>query len=1008
MNADLSWLENPEVFRVNRLDAHSDHHFYETEEDLEKGRETLRQSLNGSWKFHWSRNPSERPEDFYKEDADCSFFGEIQVPGHMELQGYDKIHYINNLYPWEGHTFLRPPHIDWEYNPVGSYVKEFDLEEGLCGKRVCISFQGVEQAMYVWLNGRFIGYAEDSFTPSEFDLSGTIREKENRLCVEVYKRSSAAWLEDQDFFRFSGIFREVYLYAKPEAHVEDLWVKAGLLEECLTGTMELEVKLSGLDKIRVAWELQGEQGKPVCSGMLTCGTKNREKALLQEAVLTGGQEKCQVNVGDSGEMAGFSEPQCYRQELLELPGIQKWNVGNPYLYRLLIRVMDEQGNLLEIVPYRIGFRRFEIRDKVMLLNGERLKIYGVNRHEWNPRTGRAISEADMRNDIEIMKRNRINAVRTCHYPNQSLWYQLCDEAGICVMDEANLESHGSWQKMGQCEPSWNVPGSLPRWKACVVDRASSMLERDKNHPSILWWSCGNESYAGADILAMSDYFHEKDPSRLVHYEGVYWNREFNEISDVESRMYAQPREIRNYLEKEPSKPFLLCEYMHNMGNSIGGMDSYMQLMEEFPMYQGGFIWDFVDQALYYRDENGKEVLGYGGDFDDRPTDYAFSGNGLLFADRREKPAMQEVRYWYQDAGERERFTAENERLRREAEECILRENAGGNDETALQDIVLEQSGAEGGFGQKRALVRRKNALRVVHGDLTLGIGGEDFHIIFSYPDGGPVSLVYDGKECLYRAPRPVFWRASTDNDKGNGFAVKSAVWLGADLFSSCVKCSVTERAGDREEILEPFDLKGRKPAAEDLEQVTVSYIFETRTVPSAAVKVDYTVQTGGRLRVEVQYQGQKGLPQLPLFGMRFVMPHLEKTVRWEGLSGETYPDRMRGGKFGVHESSIGIADHLVPQECGNHVGTCWMQAGGLRIVMDQEPFQFSALPYTAAELENALHREELPMPRRTVVNILARMRGVGGIDSWGADVEEKYHISGEEDICYSFYVEKGV
>lgn len=268
VQASLDWLENPGIFRVGRLDAHSDHCFYETEEDMQCKNETLRQSLNGTWKFFWSRNPKERPCDFYREDADLAGFGEIRVPGHMELQGYGQIHYINTMYPWEGHAFLRPPHIDWEENPVGSYVKEFDLRKEFLGKRVCISFQGAEQAIYVWLNGVFIGYAEDSFTPSEFDLTDVIREKENRLCVEVYKRSSAAWLEDQDFFRFSGLFREVFLYAKPESHIEDLWIKAGAREDFCTGTLEIRAKVSGEPCKRISWELLDKQGKTAGTGLL--------------------------------------------------------------------------------------------------------------------------------------------------------------------------------------------------------------------------------------------------------------------------------------------------------------------------------------------------------------------------------------------------------------------------------------------------------------------------------------------------------------------------------------------------------------------------------------------------------------------------------------------------------------------------------------------------------------------------------------------------------------------
>lgn len=943
VKADLAWLENPEIFRVNRLDAHSDHHFYESETELENGDETLRQSLNGSWRFAWSRRPSERPADFYRDGADLSGFGEIQVPGHIELQGYDQIQYINTMYPWDGHAFLRPPKVDWDYNPVGSYVKEFDLKETLCKKRVCISFQGVEQAFYVWLNGEFIGYAEDTFSPSEFDLTERIREKNNRLCVEVYKRSSAAWIEDQDFFRFSGIFRDVYLYAKPETHVEDLWIKAGLFDDDQTGSLELEVKVSGNTDAGLSWELQSRERKPICSGDLKA---------------------------DHGKLL-------WKTELQQIPQVRKWETGDPYLYRLLLRVTGADGRLIEVVPYRIGFRRFELKNRIMLLNGKRLIINGVNRHEWNPRRGRAILPEDMKKDIEILKKNHINAVRTCHYPNQSLWYELCDEAGICVMDETNLESHGSWQKMGRCEPSWNVPGSRPEWEACVIDRAVSLLERDKNHPSVLWWSCGNESYAGTCILAMSRYFHKKDPSRLVHYEGVFWNRTYEEISDVESRMYASPEAVREYLEHDPQKPFLLCEYMHDMGNSLGGMESYIRLLEQYPMYQGGFIWDFIDQALYHKNEYGEEVLGYGGDFADRPTDYAFSANGILFADRREKPAMQEVRYWYSGPEERKQIIKRNQVLRAQEEERLKKEYVSEEDREPFQ---------------------------VIHGDVMLGIKGNGFRFLFSYADGGPVSLVFDGKECLYRGPGPAFWRATTENDKGNGFFSRSGMWLTADRFSVCRECVVTEYAENRTETLKPEAFAERKPAADDLEKVKITYTYVTGTKPETKTEIAYTVDRTGKIQVDVHYYGQKGLPELPLFGLRLIMPMSLETMEWAGLSGETYPDRKAGGLFGKFQSRIGSPDYLVPQEYGTHMDTCWVKAGPLCFVMNEKPFHFSVRPYTDAELENALHREELPRTGRTVVNILGAMRGVGGIDSWGADVEPAYRVSAEQDIHLSFFV----
>ncbi len=936
MQPQLAWLEDPEVFQVNRLDAHSDHMYYQSEEDRQSGKNRLCQSLNGQWKFAWSSRPADRPERFYEEGYEDSAFGTITVPGHIELQGYDQIHYINTMYPWDGKAFLRPPHIDWDYNPVGSYVKEFDLEQPLLGKRICISFQGVEQAFFVWLNGQFIGYSEDTFTPSEFDLTDVIKERNNRLCVEVYKRSSAAWLEDQDFFRFSGIFRDVYLFAKPECHVEDLWVQAGVKEDYKTGTFSLKARLSG-QGYTLFWSL-----------------KDKEK----NTVLAGRKDGQDVSEGSYLEIA---------QE--EIPDAVLWNCENPYLYQLELTVCNSEGEIVEIVPCKTGFRRFEIKDKIMLLNGKRLIINGVNRHEWNPRRGRSITEEDMRKDMAVLKKNNINAVRTCHYPNQSLWYHLCDENGIYVMDETNLESHGSWQKMGACEPSWNVPGSLSEWKGCVVDRAKSMLERDKNHTSILWWSCGNESYAGECIRAMSQYFRQTDPSRLVHYEGVFWNREFDDISDVESRMYAPPKEVREYLENDPQKPYLLCEYMHDMGNSIGGMESYIRLLDEYPMYQGGFIWDFKDQAVYKKDVDGTDVLGYGGDFNDRPTDYAFSGNGIVFADGSEKPAMQEVRYWYSRKEEREVQDASNAekdaRARREAAEFVQNLTDGGTNSD--------------------------NTLTVVHGDVNLGVKGADFHIIFSYTEHGIVSLVYGQTEWVYRPALPAFWRGTTENDKGNGFPQKSAVWLGADQFIQCTGWKTEEQEN----------------------QVSITYEYQTCTSPAAKVEVAYTVYPTGAVRVHTHYFGQKGLPELPLFGLRFSVPFLAERVEWQGLSGETYPDRKKGGVFGIWESPLEKPDYLVPQEYGCHMETVWMKlkaddgSNALRITMSgRQPFHFSAVPYTPEELENALHKEELPAPRRTAVSILAAMRGVGGIDSWGSDVEEAYHVSAEEDMDYEFIISR--
>lgn len=627
---ELRWLDEPGIFRVGQLPAHSDHRFFESEEAYQKGESGLLQCLDGCWQFCWSKNAAERPVDFYREDAELSRFGVISVPGHMELAGYDRLHYINTMYPWEGHRYRRPAYgmkgikaqsgqfSEAEYNPVGSYRLTFDLAEGLRGRRVCISFEGVEQAMYLWLNGQFVGYAEDSFTPSDFDLTPYIRETGNVLAVEVHKRSTAAYLEDQDFFRFSGIFRSVKLYARPEVHVEDMWAKPVLDKRGKTGRFSLEMKLSAAD----ACDCQAEYILKDADGL---------ELFRQAASVAWESGKAQLHFAEA-----------------ELAKVHPWSHEEPYLYHLEVRIAAMDGRLIEVVPYDIGFRRIELHHGIMKLNGKRLIVNGVNRHEWNARSGRVLTMKDMLWDMNCFHENHINSVRTCHYPNQIPWYYLCDAEGIYMMAEANLESHGSWQKMGAVEPSWNVPGSSFAWREAVLDRIRTNFETFKNHVSIIFWSLGNESYAGENIRAMQQYLAEKQDGRLIHYEGVFHNRDYEErISDMESQMYAPPERIVEYLEGNGKKPFLLCEYMHDMGNSLGGLGSYMKLLDRYKRYQGGYIWDFIDQALYVQDEvTGREVLRYGGDFDDRPSDYEFSGNGIVFANRIPKPAIQEVKYYY--------------------------------------------------------------------------------------------------------------------------------------------------------------------------------------------------------------------------------------------------------------------------------------------------------------------------------------------------------------------------
>ena len=995
--AKLSWLEDPEVFAVNRIPAHSDHTYFE------KGTEErpLRQCLNGSWLFSYAKNPSMRVERFYEDSYDCSGFDTIQVPGHLETQGYGRNQYINTMYPWDGEEFLRPPMVSKRNNPVGSYVKYFTLEEQMKGKRTFISFQGVETAFYVWLNGTFIGYSEDSFTPAEFELTETLREGENKLAVEVYKRSSASWLEDQDFFRFSGIFRDVFLYSIPRVHVRDIFVKAGLTDSYQEGTLEIRAELIGdIDDVTI------------------------------EASLRDGDEKEIWN----GNAEGKEEVFFKASGLAVLP----WSAEEPRLYRLYLYVKNEEGQILEFIPQKVGFRRFEMKDRIMCLNGKRILFKGVNRHEFDPVRGRAITREDMLWDIRFMKQHNINAVRTSHYPNQTLWYELCDEYGIYLIDETNLESHGSWQKLGEVEPSWNVPGDRPEWKAAVLDRASSMFERDKNHPSVLIWSCGNESYAGTDIEAMSEYFHEKDDSRLVHYEGVFWNRKYDHISDMESRMYAKPAEIEEYLENDPKKPYISCEYMHSMGNSTGGMKLYTDLEKKYPLYQGGFIWDYIDQSLYRVNELGERVLTYGGDHDERATDYEFCGNGIVYADRKASPKAQEVKALYADIKlepdekgvkiindslfvstgryvlayrllkeDRCLYEAETETDVAPESEAYVNltypELPGTGEfiyEVSLRlkdDTLWAKAGHEISFGQyvKRTADKAEEKtcpLEIIRGDVNIGVRGRGFTAMFSKAEGGIASLCYDGVEYITRTPKLTFWRALTDNDRGAKTGFDAAQWMTAGLFYKLTDVDVQEQK----------------------DQVCVTFEYLLPTVPQTKAYVSYRVTGDGKIHVHALYKGTDGLPEMPAFGMDMKLKARYDRVRYYGRGPEeNYLDRREGARLGVHsyQAADNLSAYLFPQECGNRMDVRWVEVTdadgqGLRFETEGVPFENSVLPCSAYELEAATHREELPKAHYSWVRILESQMGVGGDDSWGAPVHEEYRLSSDIDRNIKFTIQK--
>ncbi|WP_168123082.1 glycoside hydrolase family 2 TIM barrel-domain containing protein [Paenibacillus sp. HB172176] len=1029
---ELSWLSDTSVFAVNRLPAHSDHAYYRTIEEAAAGKSmSMRQSLNGAWKFHYGVNPASRPADFYLTEFDCSGWTDIQVPGHIQLQGHGQPQYVNTMYPWDGIEELRPPHISETHNAVGSYARDFEVSADLRNSPLFISFQGVETAFYVWLNGQFVGYSEDSFTPSEFELTPYVREGENKLAVEVYQRSTGSWLEDQDFWRFSGIFREVYLYTVPELHVRDMRIGAELDASYTQGTLNVE-----LDFLQ-----RPEEGAKAVLTLLSAE----------------GREVFTCFAATDGSTTDLKLQATLRQPEL-------WSAEKPYLYRLRIDIFDGEGRLLEAIPSKVGFRRFEMSDKIMKINGKRIVFKGVNRHEFNCRTGRAISKEDMLWDIKTLKQNNINAVRTSHYPNQSYWYELCDEYGVYVIDEMNLETHGSWQKMGAVEPSWNIPGSKPEWQDIVMDRAISMYERDKNHPSILIWSLGNESYVGDVLVNVSRYFRSVDSSRLVHYEGVFYDRSFTEASDMESRMYAKPADIERYLNDKPDKPYISCEYMHAMGNSLGGMKKYTDLEERYELYQGGFIWDYIDQSLVKKDRYGKEFLAYGGDFGDRPTDYGFCTNGIVYADRRLSPKMQEVKYLYQniklfpqkdgvlirngnlfadtsglkllcvlsrDGHEIARLERENVVVAAGEERFLAYELTGkleGSGEYAIDaafllkdDALWAEAGFETAFGQlvfmaeasdhEKASGRHTSSaeavsanhqteiasprgpkLRIANGDVNIGVHGSDFSAIFSKQAMSLVSLRYAGREMIAVPPAPLFWRATTDNDRGFSQGFASGAWFAASLARKCIGI-------DTEELEEGF---------------RIVYRYRFSISEQAEASIAYTVRSDGSILVDASYAGAEGLPQLPTYAVSFRIPAEYEELEWLAMGPEeNYTDRANGARLGLfrNRASDQVSGYVMPQESGNRTGVRNLDitdklGGGIRIRSEGETVECCVSPYTAFELENALHHYELPVPHYTVITVAGKQMGVGGDDSWGAPVHEEFTLRGDENRSFSFVIER--
>lgn len=1020
-NFDPNIIKNPEIFEQNRLAAHSDHVCYKNELEKIKGKSSLRYDMNGLWKFAYAKNQSLAPCGFEAVYYDCKSWDEIRVPAHIQMEGYDVPIYTNTTYPWEADESIKPGEVPEIFNPVASYVKYFTIPENMKNKRVCISFQGVESGFALWLNGHYVGYSEDTFDQSDFELTDYIVEGENKLAVRVWKWTSSSWCEDQDFYRFSGIFRDVFLYAVPCAHVKDLSVVPTLNDTFDEGTLSVSIKADGdgIASVKL-YEL----------GDLSVEKYDRAKLLLEEFdIELRNKEICEGSCN-------------VKNPLL-------WSAEKPNLYEVKIIVKDTHGNETEFISQLAGFRRFEMVDGLMKLNGKRIVFKGVNRHEFSSITGRVPNRDEVIKDIVTMKKNNINAIRTSHYPDDSMLYELCDIYGIYMIAENNLESHGTWEayNKGYVDLDFVVPKDKPQWRKMMLDRANSCYQRDKNHPAILIWSCGNESFGGKTIYEMSQLFRQLDKHRLVHYEGVFNDRSYNDTSDMESQMYTSAAGIEKFLAEHPEKPFICCEYTHAMGNSCGAMHKYTELSDREPRYQGGFIWDYIDQSIYKKDRYGKWFLTYGGDFGDRPTDGDFSGNGICYGGEREaSPKMQEVKFNYQnisvDFDSDYIFTVTNKNLfvntsvfdafailladgeevyrtrlqisvppmdRASYEVPVTLKNSMIDVEKEYcivvsfvlkENTIWEKAGYEIAFGQhmiKKPVSEYScdKSVELVVGNGNILVRGENFKALFSRMNLGMVSYVYGGVEMLPNTiPLPNFWRTPTNNDSGNMMPQRYAQWKIASMY---VTTRQDQRFADTSPRVEKND-----------NNIAITYTYFMPTTPQSSCEVTYRVFGDGTIETTLSYDPVKELGDMPEFGMMFKLDADYDTVKWYGLGPqETYEDRQHGGKYGVYENKVAdnIAEYLVPQESGNKCRVRYakvMDKKGRGMLFFGDELWFSALPYTPHELENAAHHFELPPVHYTVVRVAKKQMGVGGDDSWGTHTHPEYLLDASEKMEFTF------
>jgi len=1011
--------ENARIFQVNKEPARASFMVYDNEKAAiadNYSASPYYQSLNGMWKFNWVAQPEKRPADFYKDSYDVSGWKEIPVPSDWQMQGYDYANYVNSDYPFPQNQ----PYIDHKYNPVGSYKRTFTIPENWKGREIILHFGGVNSALYVWVNGEKVGYSEDSKTPAEFNITKYLRNGENAIALEVYRWCDGSYLEDQDFFRLSGIERDVYLMAEPKVRIADFFAKAGLDAQYINGTFDLDVKLQNFLKEKPA-------GYSLAVNLYD--TENGQKVY-----------------SDSKKVSFTPDAESSVTFQSAVNGIKHWSAETPNLYTLTLQLSDASGKLIEATSCNVGFRTTEIKNGQLLINGKAIYFKGVNRHEHDPVTGHVISEESMKKDIELLKKFNFNAVRTCHYPDDPIWYKLCDKYGIYLYDEANIESHGYGY-----DPDHTL-GNNPDYLGAHLYRTSNMVERDKNHPSVIVWSLGNEAGDGTNFVATYQWTKKRDNTRPVHYERAEKETRTTERhTDIQADMYASIKHIEKYLATNPDRPFIWCEYAHAMGNSTGNFQDLWDFVESKPKHQGGFIWDWVDQGFYKTNSKGRQIFGYGGDFEPAGVynDLNFCANGLVFPDRSVHPAIWEVKKVYQYIKVRPvnletyRFEVKNMFDFISLKDYKIRWEVQANGETVqkgelpVMDIAPRESkivridniklqpkaGAEyfinfytdkisgselvpAGFTvasdqyklpvslascEKSAVSAQKINIKTTTSQYV--ISGKDYTITFDRKAGNLAAFEFKGTQLVKEGTQINFWRAPTDNDFGNNLQKRVREWKDAGKNRVVTSDSVLKKE----------------------DGVHLVFNFSLPDVKST-YRSEYIVTGSGEVQVNNSFTpGSEKIGELPRLGMYITLPKEYDNLKWFGRGPfENYWDRNTAAFVGVYQSTV--AEQFVPyvrvQENGNKTDVRWMiltnkQGKGLKFT-GMPLLSMSALNYTIEDLDPGLekkgiHPGDLDVRDQVNVNIDLVQMGVGGDTSWGAWTYDRYRLAPVK-YSYSFKI----